>query len=82
MSGVPSRDGRSASVLVSPPRDQTSISCAKPFIGTVWENGFLIFDTSTYSPLGDGVMLLKIAALPIVLFAPVIVLIDASWLAK
>ena len=46
------------------------------------ENGFLIFETSTYWPLGDGVTLLKIPVLPIGVFVPVAVLIDASWLVK
>ena len=48
----------------------------------MWENGFLILVTSTYWPAGAGVTLPKIAGLPIASFAPVPVLIAASWLVK
>ena len=83
MSAVPSRDGWSAIFFAtSPVRAQISTSCAKPFIGTVCENGFLIFVTSRYWPPGAGVTLAKIAGLPIAVLAPVGRLIAVSWLVK
>src|SRR5438034_7414717 len=47
--GTPSRDGRLAICFAtSPVRDQTSTSCANPFIGMLWEHGFFAFVTSTH----------------------------------
>src|SRR5216683_2880062 len=70
---------RSATFFASSPaRDQISMSCEKPILGTVWENGFFTLLTSKYWPLGDGVTLLKMPGRPIVVFAPVPVLTATS----
>ena len=80
---MPSRDGWSATFLAtSPDRVQISTSCAKPFIGTVCENGFLIFITRTCWPPGAGATLANTAGLPIGAFAPVETLMAVSWLVK
>src|SRR5262245_59663356 len=83
VSVVPSRDATSTSFFdSSPARVQISTTWAKPFIGTVCENGFLIRVTSMYWPLGDGVTPLRMPGVPMADFAPVVVLTAVSWLVK
>src|SRR6185503_7394407 len=83
VSGTPSRDGASTKTLAtSPPRVHTSVVWAKPLIGIRCENGFRSRVTSRCWPDGDGVTGPRIAGRPISVFAPVAVLIEASWLVK
>ena len=64
----------------APLRVQISTSCGNPLTVMRWENGRLIFATSTYCPPGDGVTAPNMAGRPMAALTPVVLLIAASWL--